>query len=112
MLLCLFGISAHAWTVQFTNPDNWTTVNAYCFGGTGGEVFDGWPGEAMKTINTAQGTIYTISYEGAEPANNIFNGSGGQTRDLKFYADKLYNTSGVIGGLLAELEPEPEPAPD
>lgn len=69
VMLCAIG--ARAWTVQFTNPDNWEQVcvwawdannnNQNCTGGT-------WPGASMNKT----GDVWTYTGNGT-PTNILFN---------------------------------------
>ena len=99
VMLCAIG--ARAWTVQFTNPDNWEQVcvwawdannnNQNCTGGT-------WPGASMNKT----GDVWTYTGNGT-PTNILFNDSKGtneggyQTSDHSFVDGRIYDKSGVIG---------------
>lgn len=84
-------LGANAWTVKFTNPDNWTKVNVYTFSP---ETEGVWPGKAM----TKDGDVWTYtSASETEPAKIIFNGTGGQTGNLDFVAGATYDMNGPVG---------------
>lgn len=84
-------LGANAWTVKFTNPDNWTTVNVYTYSP---ETEGDWPGKAM----TKDGDVWTYtSASETEPAKIIFNGTGAQTGNLDFVAGATYDMNGPVG---------------
>lgn len=91
----MISIVANAWTVSFTNPDNWTKVNAYAWSGSGTQTAN-WPGTAM----TKTGDVWTLTMEGAVPENIIFNDGSAQTGDLKFVDGATYDKLGVVGAEL------------
>lgn len=96
ILITLFcTIAAQAWTVSFTNPEGWTAVAAYCFGGDAGEALGTWPG----TVMTKDGDVWTVTCEGAEPEKIIFNNNnkGSQTANLDFVAGATYDNKGPVG---------------
>lgn len=91
MMALLVSLSSMAWTVKFTNPDNWDQVAVYTFGP---ETEGTWPGSLM----TQDGDVWT--YEGTgEPGNIIFNNNnkGSQTGNLTFVAGATYDMQGVLG---------------
>ena len=101
------AVAANAWTVTYTNPENWEKVYAYTYSE---ETLGKWPGPEM----TKDGAVWTISGEGVS-TNIIFNngesGDANQTNDLVFsdgtkYTDPSKQT-------VAEETEEPElTAPD
>lgn len=89
-------------TVTYTNPEAWTTVNAFIWT-EGVKNFTGeWPGAAM----TKDGDVYTYSVEnigeemGDVPGSIIFNngnnGDYNQTLDLAFEAGKEYTDGSYV----------------
>lgn len=91
-MLC--AIAARAWTVRFTNPDNWTEVYVYAWEGSN-EYTGAWPGKPM----TKNGDVWTYTGDGT-PTHIIFNNNDNnkQTGNLTFVDGATYNTTGVIGG--------------
>ncbi len=94
----LIGLAAQAWTIHFTNPENWETVNIYSWSGDGDSavLFTGsWPGSTM----THTGDVWTYEYTGdltGMPEHLIFNnGSGSQTSNLTFVANETYDMQGL-----------------
>ena len=64
-------LGANAWTVKFTNPDNWTKVYAYTFPV---ETEGAWPGSEM----TKEGDVWTLTGSSEEvPGKIIFNNNNG-----------------------------------
>ena len=98
LLAMICTIVAQAWTVSFTNPDNWTKVSVWAWQSDGTNCTGGtWPGATM----TKSGDVWT--YEGTgNPAKIIFNNGGGgkQTGDLDFVDGATYNMSGPVGAAL------------
>lgn len=91
LLMAFFTvIAANAWTVKFTNPDNWAKVYVYTFAL---ETEGKWPGSEM----TKDGDLWV--YEGTgEPTKIIFNNNAGsQTGNLDFVADATYDKDGILG---------------
>ncbi len=92
MLLCL---SASASKVYYDNSSTkWSSVYAYVWGGTTGEV-KGWPGTEMT--NDGNG-IWSVEFSGT-PGYIIFhpNISGTQTGNLDFVDGATYDFDGVKG---------------
>lgn len=89
LMLALFTIVAQAWTVNFTNPDKWSTVNVYTFDP---ECSGTWPGSKM----TKNGDVWTYTGTG-NPNKIIFNYGNAQTGDLDFVDGATYNMIGVVG---------------
>lgn len=85
-------LGANAWTVKFTNPDNWTKVYAYTFPV---ETEGAWPGSEM----TKEGDVWTLTGSSEEvPGKIIFNNnSGSQTNNLNFVAEATYDMNGPVG---------------
>lgn len=81
-------------TLYFKNTAGWSKVNLYSWI-TVGDVttnFAGaWPGRAMtKVEGTEDWYSIEIMVSATEGLNIIFNGTGGQTSDLTYDADKIY----------------------
>ena len=86
------------YTVYFQDSSvTWNPVNCYVWTGAT-QHLGAWPGKAMTatTINGMPGWMITIDSETA-PENIIFNGNGGQTADLKFEPNGIYNFGGKFG---------------
>ena len=104
-LMCFVAIAANAWSVKFTNPSNWSTVNIYAWDNGYTGKANSWPGTAMT-----KGTdgLWSYQEDGAVPAKIIFNnGSGTQTGDLTFGAandGKTFNDYGPEGVVLNEYK--------
>ncbi len=98
MMALLVSLSSMAWTVKFTNPDNWTEVAAYTYGGAG-EVLGAWPGTAM----TQDGDVWTITSDKGTPEKIIFNNNkkngASQTGNLNFVDGATYDKLGVVGAI-------------
>lgn len=72
------------------NSKNWSSVNAYCWNGSGGEGNQNaaWPGKPMTDIGD---NVWEYKME-KNWENIIFNGSGDQTADLVFPGSgKIYD---------------------
>ncbi|MDE6811814.1 MAG: starch-binding protein [Muribaculaceae bacterium] len=98
VLMAMFvAIIAQAWTVNFTNPDGWTEVAVYVFGGDG-EILGKWPGTKM----TKSGSEWTLESTAGIPDKIIFNNNGGgkQTGNLDFVAGGTYDMNGIVGAEL------------
>lgn len=91
VMLC--AIAARAWTVQFTNPDNWTEVSVWAWDGSNNYTGGVWPGKPM----TKNGDVWTYTGDG-NPTHIIFNNNdnGRQTDDLTFVDGATYDKDGVI----------------
>ena len=94
LLVC---IAAQAWTVKFTNPDNWASVYVWAWDEndnnknyTGGV----WPGQMM----TKSGDVWTFTATGT-PTHVIFSGGNGQpqTGNLAFTDGATYDKFGPVG---------------
>lgn len=94
LVAMLVSFAAQAWTVQFTNPDNWDAVACYTFSP---ETNGGWPGKVM----TKEGDVWTYTGTG-NPGKIIFNNNnkGKQTGDLDFVDGATYDKYGVVGAKL------------
>lgn len=109
IVACFAMLSANAWTVYFTNPDNWETVCiwAWVTEGDGQDMMGtGWPGKAM-TQGTDGVWSYTQSDENGIPDFVIFNSGPSntkQTRDLNFVNDGTYNMTGLEGEVVETWE--------
>ena len=101
MMACLVAIGASAWSVKFTNPDNWSTVKVYTYNPEGNGK---WPGSDMTKGSDGVWSYTSSPATEAAPAYIIFhNGSGSQTGDLTFGATndgKTYDKSGPVGAQL------------
>lgn len=90
------------YTVYFQDSSvTWNPVNCYVWSTSPHmEHLGSWPGKAMTatTINGMPGWMITIDSDTA-PENVIFNGNGGQTKDLTFTPNGLYN----MGGFVSEI---------
>ena len=89
-------------TVYFVNALNWTgTINAYAWTTDPNAA---WPGAAAtKEAEQIGGyDVYSYTAEAGLYENVIFNGTGGQTADLKWTADKYY----VLDGWYTKEEAE------
>ena len=96
MLVAMFvALAAQAWTVSFTNPDNW--AKPYIWAWAGGTNFTGgtWPGMPM----TQNGDVWTFTGEGAgTPEYVIFSNNGSpQTGNLPYVDGATYDKNGAIG---------------
>ena len=88
-------------TVYFVNAQGWTgTINAYAWDPANAA----WPGvAATKEAEQIGGyDVYSYTAEAGKYANVIFNGTGGQTADLKWTAGKYY----VLDGWYTKEEAE------
>ena len=88
-------------TVYFVNAQGWTgTINAYAWDPANAA----WPGAAAtKEAEQIGGyDVYSYTAEAGKYANVIFNGTGGQTADLKWTAGKYY----VLDGWYTKEEAE------
>ncbi len=97
MLLAMFvAFAADAWTVKFTNPNNWNSV--YCHAWNGGTKLLGeWPG----TLMTKDGDVWTITATTSPlPEKVMFNlgGDGGKTAEMDFVDGATYNASEIVDG--------------
>lgn len=97
LMAVLIGLSAQAWTVKFTNPDNWAEVAVWAWDGSTNFTGGKWPGKLM----TKEGDVWTYTGEGA-PKEIIFNNNnnGSQTGDLPFVDGATYDKNGVVGAVL------------
>ncbi|MDE6282843.1 MAG: CotH kinase family protein [Muribaculaceae bacterium] len=91
VMLCAIG--ARAWTVKFTNPENWSEVAVWAWDNSQNYTGGVWPGKKM----TKAGDVWTYTGEG-NPVNIIFNnnGNGAQTGNLDFVDGATYNMTGVV----------------
>ena len=84
-------------TVYFVNTPKWTSVKAYAYSPENHT----WPGvDATKEAEKiGEYEVYSYTATQGKYANVIFNGSGGQTADLDWTADKYYihNYNGNTG---------------
>ena len=88
-------------TVYFVNAQGWTgTIKAYAWDPANAA----WPGAAAtKEAEQIGGyDVYSYTAEAGKYANVIFNGTGGQTADLKWTAGKYY----VLDGWYTKEEAE------
>lgn len=89
-------------TVYFVNAQGWTgTIKAYAWEPVQNAA---WPGAtATKEAEQIGGyDVYSYTAEAGKYANVIFNGTGGQTADLKWTAGKYY----VLDGWYTKEEAE------
>ena len=89
-------------TVYFVNAQGWTgTIKAYAWEPVQNAA---WPGAAAtKEAEQIGGyDVYSYTAEAGKYANVIFNGTGGQTADLKWTAGKYY----VLDGWYTKEEAE------
>lgn len=103
LLACFAVVTANAWTVYFTNPDNWTNVYVWAWNDSmEGGPFMGtdWPGQKMTKINDQW--TYTGSNTNGAPTKIIFNAGKDQpqTNNLDFEDGATYNMQGVLGAKL------------
>ena len=87
--------------VFFENTKKWTGgINCYSWDQTGGNLvkFCGdWPGTPAKYLgNNIWKYTYTTSSEVPTTAGVIFNGSGGQTKDMIFVNGGYYDADGYV----------------
>lgn len=94
-LLVTFG--AKAWSVKFTNPQNWAQVYVYTWNAAGTQS-GAWPG----TLMTKAGDVWTYEADTDMPEKIIFNGGNGQaqTNDLNFVNEATYDMNGVVGAVI------------
>jgi len=98
MAVVMAALSAQAWTVHFTNPDNWPEVAVWAWDDDtdNKENFTGgvWPGKLM----TKDGNVWTYTGEGA-PTHVIFNNNnnGSQTKTFAFEDGATYDMYGKVG---------------
>lgn len=91
----LVSLSSMAWTVKFTNPDNWSDVAVWAWNGgtnyTGGK----WPGARMEK----EGNVWTYTGDGS-PAEVIFNNNnnGSEYGGFPFVDGGIYSKDGIITG--------------
>ncbi|MDE7376139.1 MAG: starch-binding protein, partial [Muribaculaceae bacterium] len=80
-------------TVYYNNVvSNWDEVYVYMWNANN-DNNGAWPGNKMTK---GEGTIWSYTFTGFEPAKLIFNnGNGQQTEDLDFEADKTYGDTNV-----------------
>jgi len=101
----LAAFAANAWTVNFTNPNNWPEVSIWAWDDDSEQktnfTGDKWPGMPM----TKEGDVWTYTGEG-NPTKVIFNdnGNGSQTQDLDFVDNATYNLYGQVGAELKEYK--------
>ena len=104
-LACFTAIAANAWSVKFTNPSNWSTVNIYAWDNGYSGKANSWPGTAMTKGSDG---IWSYEEAGTVPAKIIFNnGSGTQTGDLTFGTandGKTFNYYGPEDAVLNEYK--------
>lgn len=107
LLLCT--AFSFASKVYFLNTADWTTVNIYCWGGSGASMT--WPGVAMTSEDRQIEGHDLYSFEG-DYAKCIFNnkvdGTGVQTGDLDWTADNYYDYSSSSWAPLPTEGPAPE----
>lgn len=93
LAVMLVSIAAQAWTVKFTNPDNWAKVYVWAWNGGTNYTGGSWPGKEM----TKSGDVWVYEAEG-NPALIIFNnGEGTQTGSLPFVDNSTYDKNGPVG---------------
>ncbi|MBQ9742430.1 MAG: starch-binding protein, partial [Ruminococcus sp.] len=81
-------------TIYFENTVNWTTVNAYFFGGSD---TPSWPGTAMTPVEGEDG-LYSVQIPN-DATGLIFNNGSTQTVDLTdIGADRVYYLTTQTGG--------------
>ena len=96
--MAFIAIAAQAWTVKFTNPNNWANVSVYTFSP---ELCGGWPGKAMT--KGADGVwTYTGTGTITSATKIIFNDTDGshnpkQTGNLDLVDGATYDMAGVVG---------------
>ncbi|MDE6581035.1 MAG: starch-binding protein [Duncaniella sp.] len=97
MLAMLVAFGAKAWSVKFTNPDNWAQVFVYTWNAAGNQS-GAWPG----TLMTKAGEVWTYEADTDMPEKIIFNGGNGQpqTNDLNFVDGATYDKNGVLGAVI------------
>lgn len=104
MLAMLTAIAANAWTVKFTNPDNWSQVAVWAWDDSGNYTGGVWPGKLM----TKQGNVwvYTDDSTTGVPQKIIFNNNdnGQQTNDLNFVNGATYDKNGVLGAVITYID--------
>ncbi|MCH5227011.1 MAG: starch-binding protein, partial [Muribaculaceae bacterium] len=94
-LACFGIISAHAWTVYFTNPDGWDQVAVWAWDSAENYTGGTWPGKLM----TKNATTGLYSYTGTgTPTQIIFNNNdkGQKTNDLEFVDGATYDMNGPV----------------
>lgn len=97
MAAMLFAVAANAWTVYYTNPNNWDEVAIWAWDTNNGDqncTGGVWPGKLMTKQDNG---IYVYTGEGT-PTKVIFNNNdkGQQTTDLPFQDGATYPMSDVI----------------
>ncbi len=103
MLAMLTAIAANAWSVKFTNPDNWATVYVWAWDNSTNYTGGNWPGKQM----TKQGSVwvYEDNSTSNSPTQIIFsNGNGSQTNDLNFQNGATYDKNGVVGAVITYID--------
>ena len=80
--------------IYFKDEDDWGSVNMYCWDESENKLKE-WPGSEMTYLGDG---IYGIelSKEQSNMKYVIFNTTGKQTEDLKFFMNSVYNTDGIL----------------
>lgn len=98
-IMAMFAVVvSNAWTVNFTNPDGWSTVYIWAWtqGGEGKDMMGtDWPGQTM----TQSGDVWTYSQsdDNGTPDYIIFNNNSSQTGQLDFQNNATYTKTGIVG---------------
>jgi len=97
LMAMLVSMVANAWTVKFTNPDNWAEVAVWAWDDNNNYTGGSWPGKLM----TKEGDVWTYTGTG-NPTKIIFNNNGGglQTGNLDFVDGATYDKNGPVGAQL------------
>lgn len=90
-IVACFSVSAGK--VYFTNPNGWTKVNCYFWGGSASACT--WPGNPA----TQEGDLWVYDIPGT-PTNVIFNNGSQQTGDLVYKEGATYDMKGIVGEVL------------
>ena len=91
-------------TVYFKNTSNWTTVNTYSWIDGKGEQTNLWPGDPATKLDNGWWS-YSMEVESTAGLKVIFNnGSGSQTGDLTYDANKIYWFGNLSYATMAEAD--------
>ena len=79
-------------TIYFKDTEGWGNVNGYVWDSTNTPVLGSWPGTALSK-NEAGLYVLKLDWDTSKQMNFIFNGTGGQTGDLKLTASNMASST-------------------
>ena len=79
-------------TIYFKDTGGWGNVNGYVWDSTNTPVLGSWPGTALSK-NEAGLYVLKLDWDTSKQMNFIFNGTGGQTGDLKLTASNMASST-------------------